>query len=209
MIITRNPLSSPTTIFFNTNSPQTCFWKECDIKHICFANGTVRFGSEELAGKTNQTDLFYSRIVTNQLRYGPLSKDFIPLPSPVNFSPINVFDLYGLGVNSLATDYISNEQIQQHFWLWDDTLLMDQLASNYERYCALMKSNGKWSVALCSETHATLCQNNINHENYRIGGSISNPHLLIPLLHDHKNVKEELESICPYGFSFQPPVSLY
>lgn len=209
MIVTRNPLSVATTLFFNTNTPASCFWQERDIKQICFSNGTVRAESEKLAGKTDHTHLFYSRIVTNQLRYGPLSKDFIPFPSPVNFSPINVFDLYGIGVNSLATDYISNDQIQQHFWLWEDTLSIEQLAKKYAHLCVLMKSNGKWNVAPCNESRAVLCRSEDNHEHYAIGARISNPHLFIPSLHEEEKVRDEAQFICPDGFSFNPPVSLY
>ena len=60
--------------------------------------------------------MFYSRVVTNRLRYGPLSKDFLPSPSPLNIYDKNTLDLYALGFNTLAADYIDEELAGSHIW---------------------------------------------------------------------------------------------
>ena len=64
----------------------------------------------------------YSRVVTNQLRYGPLSKDFLPVASPVNIYANNIRALYEVGLNTLATDYIDEEQMKSHIWTWSHSL---------------------------------------------------------------------------------------
>ena len=74
-----------------------------------------------MAGKSQQP-AFYSRVVTNRLRYGPLSKDFLPSPSPVNIYDKNTLDLYALGFNTLAADYIDEELAGSHIWIWSRDL---------------------------------------------------------------------------------------
>ena len=81
---------------------------------MCYSNGEVRTDLKDF--------LTYSRVVTNQLRYGPLSKDFLPIASPVNIYANNIRGMYELGVNTLATDYIDEEQMKSHIWTWSPSL---------------------------------------------------------------------------------------
>ena len=121
------PFSSPWTLrslvnilCFLSNHPSPT-WKEQDIEKVCHLDGTVQGDKAFLAGKSQQPT-FYSRVVTNRLRYGPLSKDFLPSPSPVNIYDKNTFDLYALGFNTLAADYIDEETVGSHIWTWSRDL---------------------------------------------------------------------------------------
>lgn len=208
MIVTRRPLTVSDNIYFTVQKEQTCWWKEQDIKSFCYRNGEVREDSEELAGKTDYENLFYSRVVTNQLRYGPLNKDFIPFPSPVNFYSSNVLPLYEMGINSLATDYISNDQIEEHLWIWDSSIHIEEIAENYSQFCILLKPGADhWSLTSCKETHPILCSSVGNKEDFWVGGRLSNPQLYIPYLHSRKQIEET--TVCPPGFEFKPPVYMY
>lgn len=134
MIVSRRAYPGTDSVFFSMDSAFTCqyplflcriilhpTWKEQDIEKVCRADGSVQSDKEALAGKAQQP-VFYSRVVTNRLRYGPLSKDFLPSPSPVNIYDRNTLDLYSLGFNTLAADYIDEAAASNHIWTWSRDL---------------------------------------------------------------------------------------
>lgn len=209
-IATRRPLSIPSTFIFSTSSQTCCHWKEFDISLFCHRNGSIRWEQEYLAGKVN-LPIYYSRIVTNQLRYGPLSKDFLPFPSPTNFYPANIHSLYSMGVNSLAADYLSNEQIQQHFWVWNpdvfSTYSFETIAASFEQFCVFMNATSpSWLLRNCGEVHPVLCQHSLYHEVFVVGKSLSHPESFIPFYHSPN--QRNVSNPCPAGFGFKPPMSL-
>ena len=151
---------------------------------------------------------FYTRVVTNQLRHGPLSKDFLPVPSPVNLHGVNIQALYGLGVNTLATDYIDPLQMREHVWAWDSTLNVTQLRRAYAQYCVMMKANTiTWSVAPCQETHPVLCQHSKDLHVFVKGALLTNPQLMIPVLHSDPSWEWSSKHVCPEGYAFSPPTT--
>lgn len=207
MVVTRQPLSIPSSFFFSVESPTCCWWHEEDIKTFCYSSGEVKPSSEAFAGKTGES-IYYTRVVTNQLRYGPLSKDFLPFPSPVNLHTNNTHSLYELGVNSLAVDYIEPSQVNEHLWLWDKTLNWTSLLKTYYNSCVVMRDH-MWNVVPCKETHAVLCQHEFYHDRFIIGNRISNPQLFLPSLYTRNRNRNNNMSFCPYGFLFKPPINLY
>ena len=206
MVVTRQPLSLPSSCFFSLESATCCWWHEEDIKTFCYSSGEVKPSSEAFAGKTGES-IYYTRVVTNQLRYGPLSKDFLPFPSPVNLHTKNIHSLYEFGVNSLAIDYIELSHMNDTLWLWDQSLNWTRLLHTYHDSCVVLR-NHKWNVVPCKETHAVLCQHLIDHDQFIIGNRISNPQLFLPFLYTRNSNRNHNMSFCPYGFIFKPPVNL-
>ena len=190
-----------------SSSSLTNTWTERDIAEFCFPSGEIRNNVEILAGKMNISSKYYSRVVTNQLRYGPLSKDFLPVPSPVNFFSENTKRLYEVGINSLAADYLGNDEVNLHIWLWNPHLDVAALALHYREMCVFMeKETGLWNVMHCSYSLRTLCKNNSNSTQYTAGALISNPQLFISPLHV-VSIKNYSQIVCPMGYSFQPPTT--
>ena len=182
-------------------------WTERDIGVFCYSSGDIRNNTEYLAGKTNSSNRFYSRVVTNQLRYGPLSKDFIIAPSPVNIYAGNAQDLYRLGINSLATDYIGTDESKDHIWSWRRDLDVKSLGQHFRDYCVVMeKDTGLWNVELCSSSLHVLCKNNTDPMEYVIGALVSNPQLILSELHGNR-LSRESSHVCPFGYSFKPPIT--
>ena len=182
-------------------------WKEKEIGQLCDRHGNVLPEKEELGGKQSRS-IFYSRTVTNQLRYGPLSKDFLPVSSPINLYQNNTLDLYELGLNTLATDYIDNDQVRNHIWTWEPTLSIPFVRANRNSMCtALNASSFRWTVRPCMETHPILCQHTQNHTLFSYGGYVSNPNLYIAPLHSFSSTMLNWTSHCPPVFQFSPPLS--
>lgn len=221
VLVSRRSLQSAGDIYHYTSSPSTCSypccvdalflnhrWTEYDIGVFCDKTGKMRSGMEKKAGKEDPENPFYTRIVTNQLRYGPLSKDFIPIPSPVNIHNGNAQDLYRVGVNTIATDYIDPVQMKDHVWAWSHTLNVSSLRDSYAEYCVVMKPNRTaWSLTLCRETHAVLCQHEKNPHLFVKGAVVSNPQLFLPLLHSVSSHVANASSLCPDGYVFSPPTT--
>ncbi|KNB43840.1 hypothetical protein JH06_2226 [Blastocystis sp. subtype 4] len=205
MVVSRRVFPGGDSLFFYTNTPQTCqypLWQEYDIDNVCYSNGEVRTDLKDF--------LTYSRVVTNQLRYGPLSKDFLPIASPVNIYANNIRGLYELGVNTLATDYIDEEQMKSHIWTWSPSLNISQLHEEIKELCvAVDTGSGRWTVTLCKETHRILCRSAVNKTDFIIGGYLSHPQLSIPRLHNVSYTEEATISLnpCPFGYVFIPPIS--
>lgn len=179
---------------------------------MCYSNGEVR--------KNLKDYMNYSRVVTNQLRYGPLSKDFLPVASPVNIYANNIRALYELGVNTLATDYIDEEQMKSHIWTWSPSLNVDdssdlnckitQLREGINELCvAVDTGSGVWTITLCKETHPILCRSAVNNTDFIIGGYLSHPQLNIQKLHNASHLEETTVRLnpCPFGYVFVPPIS--
>lgn len=193
----------PTRLFLDNK------WTEYDIGHFCNGHGEPRPGKEADAGKTHAAP-FYTRVVTNQLRYGPLSKDFLPVPSPANLHGGNVRALYGLGINTLAVDYIDPLQMREHVWAWDASLDVAELHRANGTLCVVMRTNTTtWSVAPCRETHPALCQHAENLEVFVKGALLSNPQLAIPSLHEDSSLEWSSEHFCPEGYVFSPPTTTW
>lgn len=187
----------------------TSTWKEERIEELCTEKGDVRQEREVLGGK-QANNTFYVRTVTNQLRYGPLSKDFLPVSSPVNLYANNTMGLYELGLNSLATDYLDEDQVKNHIWTWDPSLSIESIDLKSNTFCtALNRDSLRWTVRPCRETHPILCQHTSNRTCFVLGGYVSNPHLFIPSLHRPTKTYQNLTRICPLHFQFQPPISAY
>ena len=187
----------------------TCIWTERDIGDFCFPSGKIRNNIEFLAGKTGNSSTFYSRVVTNQLRYGPLSKDFLPAPSPVNIYSENTQELYALGINSLAADYLGGEEVKDHIWSWKPDLDIPSLALHFRDMCVCMEQDtGLWDVLHCSYSLRVLCKNDSNSTLFIVGARISNPQLFISPLHDRIQ-KNTSQTLCPIGYSFKPPTTSY
>lgn len=149
-------------------------------------------------------------MVTNQLRYGPLSKDFLPAPSPANLHEGNVRALYGLGINTLATDYIDPLQMREHVWAWDASLDVAEVRRANGTLCVVMRTNTTtWSVAPCRETRPALCQHAENLDVFVKGALLSNPQLAIPLLHEDSSLAWSSEHVCPEGYVFSPPTTTW
>ena len=162
-----------------------------------------------MAGKSGNSSAFYSRVVTNQLRYGPLSKDFLPAPSPVNIYSENTQELYTLGINSLAADYLGGEEVKDHIWSWKPDLDISSLALHFQEMCVLMdRETGRWDVLPCSYSLRVLCKNDKNSSLYMVGARISNPQLFISPVHDGIQ-KRSSQTLCPSGYSFKPPTTSY
>ena len=162
-----------------------------------------------MAGKSGNSSAFYSRVVTNQLRYGPLSKDFLPAPSPVNIYSENTQELYTMGINSLAADYLGGEEVKDHIWSWKPDLDISSLALHFQEMCVLMdRETGQWDVLPCSYSLRVLCKNDKNSSLYMVGARISNPQLFISPIHDGIQ-KRSSQTLCPSGYSFKPPTTSY
>lgn len=182
-------------------------WTERDISEFCFPSGVIRANVDILAGKVDGSIRYYSRVVTNQLRYGPLSKDFLPAPSPVNFFSKNTQDLYSLGINSLAADYLGDQEVRDHIWSWKPNLNMSFLSLHFQEMCVFMeKETGLWDVMYCSYSLRALCKSDNNSTQFLAGARLSNPQLYISPLHNKRNINFS-QHICPTGYSFKPPTT--
>ncbi|KAK8795377.1 hypothetical protein WA588_004221 [Blastocystis sp. NMH] len=211
MIVSRRVYPGADSVFFSMDSAFTCQYPLFlqDIEKVCHSDGTVRRDRASLAGKSHQS-VFYSRVVTNRLRYGPLSKDFLPSPSPVNIYDKNTLDLYALGFNTLAADYIDEELAGSHIWTWSRDLEVAAIRDRLNETCVAMEVGvPRWTVATCRETHRVLCRSAVNETDFVVGNYRSSPQLLIPLLHSAEKHTHVPVDECPFGYLFFPPISTY